>query len=335
MNMDKKKILNKQKPVNKQKFVTKQETASKQKPASKKETASKQKSVNKKETVNKKKPVGKQKSTSKQETVSKKKTVNKQKLVNKKETTNKQKPASKQKPVSKKETVSNQELVNKKEIASKQETVNKHKTGGEPISTISVSKGLYHREVRQKLKKKWGYKSDMQVPKITKIVLSISTGQAVKNPKILNAVQKDLSLIAGQKAVITKAKKSISNFKLREGMPLGVVVTLRREKMWSFFDRLVHFALPKARDFKGMSPKSFDGKGNYNMGLKEHIVFPEINYDKVESIRGMNITINTSTEKDEEARDLLHFMAFPFRGIQQQQGNLTGEIQQENKPGIK
>ena len=142
--------------------------------------------------------------------------------------------------------------------------------------------------------------------------------QAVKNPKILNTVQEDLSLIAGQRAVITKAKKAISNFKLREGMPLGVMVTLRREKMWSFFDRLVHFALPKVRDFKGVSPKSFDGRGNYNMGLKEHIVFPEINYDKVESIRGMNITINTSTNKDEEAKDLLSLMAFPFRGSKEE-----------------
>ena len=179
---------------------------------------------------------------------------------------------------------------------------------------MSVSKNLYYKTTRSQLQKKWGYKSQMQTAKLKKIVLSMCVSQAVKNPKILKTVQEDLSLIAGQKAVITKAKKAISNFKLREGMPIGAMVTLRRDKMWSFFDRLVHFALPKVRDFKGLSPKGFDGRGNYNMGLKEHIVFPEINYDKVESIRGMNITIETSAEKDEEARDLLSSMAFPFRG---------------------
>ena len=181
-----------------------------------------------------------------------------------------------------------------------------------------VSKNLYKKEVRERLQKKWNYKSPMQIPKITKIVLSMCVSQAVRNPKILNVVQEDLSLIAGQRGVITKAKKAISNFKLREGMPIGATVTLRRDKMWSFFDRLVHFALPKVRDFKGLSPKGFDGWGNYNMGLKEHIVFPEINYDKVESIRGMNISINTSAKKDEEAKDLLSFMAFPFRGIKEE-----------------
>ena len=180
---------------------------------------------------------------------------------------------------------------------------------------MSVSKELYKQKVRARLQKKRAYKSAMQIPKMTKITLSICVGEAVKNPKILNTVQGDLSLIAGQKAVITKAKKAISNFKLRQGQPLGAMVTLRRENMWSFFDRLTHFALPQVRDFKGLPPKSFDGKGNYNMGLKEHIVFPEINYDKVESIRGMNITINTSAKTDDEARDLLFFMAFPFRGL--------------------
>lgn len=182
---------------------------------------------------------------------------------------------------------------------------------------MSVSKNLYETKVKKQLKEKWNYTSSMQIPKINKIVLSMCVSQAVKNPKILNTAQEDLSLIAGQKAVITKAKKAISNFKLREGMPIGATVTLRREKMWSFFDRLVHFALPKVRDFKGLSPKSFDGRGNYNMGLKEHIVFPEINYDKVESIRGMNITINTSANTDESAKDLLSFLAFPFRGTKE------------------
>ena len=133
---------------------------------------------------------------------------------------------------------------------------------------MSISKELYNKTARGQMQKKWNYKSNMQTPKITKIVLSMCVSQAVKNPKILNTVQKDLSLIAGQKAVITKAKKAISNFKLREGMPIGVTVTLRREKMWSFFDRLVHFALPKVRDFKGLSSKSFDGRGELQYGFK-------------------------------------------------------------------
>ncbi|MBC6415479.1 MAG: 50S ribosomal protein L5 [Bdellovibrionales bacterium] len=182
---------------------------------------------------------------------------------------------------------------------------------------MSVSKKLYKEKVCSRFKQKGIYKNSMQIPKIEKIVLSMCVSQAVKNPKILKSVQEDLSLIAGQRAVITKAKKAISNFKLREGMPLGVRVTLRRELMWSFLDRLIHFALPKVRDFKGLSPKAFDGKGNYNMGLKEHIVFSEINYDKVESIRGMNITIKTSAKKDEEARDMLSAMNFPFRGLRE------------------
>ena len=184
---------------------------------------------------------------------------------------------------------------------------------------MSISRNLYETKTRAQLKQKWNYKSPMQIPKITKIVLSMCVSQAIKNPKILNTVQEDLSLIAGQRAVITKAKKAIANFKLREGMPIGAMVTLRREKMWSFFDRLVHFSLPKVRDFKGLSVKSFDGHGNYNMGLKEHIVFPEINYDKVESIRGMNISISTSAQKDEEAKDLLFLLAFPFRNVKEEQ----------------
>ena len=184
---------------------------------------------------------------------------------------------------------------------------------------MSLSRSLYQEKACISLKEKWNYKSSMQIPKIEKIVLSMCVSQAVKNPKVLNSVQEDLSLIAGQRAVITKAKKAISNFKLREGMPLGAMVTLRGSQMWSFFDRLVHFALPKVRDFKGLSPKSFDGKGNYNMGLKEHIVFSEINYDKVESIRGMNITIQTSANKDEEAKDLLVALKFPFRNLKESQ----------------
>lgn len=178
---------------------------------------------------------------------------------------------------------------------------------------MSVSQSLYQSKVKNQLFKEQGYKSAMQIPKVNKIVLNICVSQAVKNPKILNSVQDDLSAIAGQRAVITRAKKAIANFKLRKGIPLGACVTLRREKMWSFFDRLVHFVLPRVRDFKGLSPKGFDGRGNYSMGLKEHIVFPEINYDKVESIRGMNITINTSAKTDKEAKELLSQLGFPFR----------------------
>lgn len=178
---------------------------------------------------------------------------------------------------------------------------------------MSILKELYSKEVVSKLKKEVGYKNAMQVPKFQKVVLNMCVKEAIKNPKILNSVQEDLTLIAGQKAVVTKAKKAIANFKLREGMPLGCSVTLRREKMWSFLVRLIHFALPQVRDFKGLSPKAFDGRGNYNMGLKEQIIFPEINYDKVDAIRGMNITINTTAETDKEARALMTYMGFPFR----------------------
>ena len=137
--------------------------------------------------------------------------------------------------------------------------------------------------------------------------------QAVKSPKILNNVSQDLSLIAGQKAVITKARKAISNFKIKEGMPLGSCVTLRREKMWTFLERLIHFSLPQVRDFRGLSPKSFDGNGNYSMGIKEQIIFPEVDYDKVDAIRGMNITICTTSETDEQAKGLLESLGMPFR----------------------
>ena len=178
---------------------------------------------------------------------------------------------------------------------------------------MSVLRDLYQSAARKKLKEKRGYKNIMEIPKIEKVTLSMCVSQAVKDPKILKSVQEDLDLISGQKSLITKAKKAIANFKLREGMALGAVVTLRRGGMWSFLDRLVHFALPQVRDFKGLSPKSFDGRGNYNMGLKEQIVFPEINYDKVSAIRGMNITVNTSAKTDEEARELLSCLAFPFR----------------------
>ena len=172
---------------------------------------------------------------------------------------------------------------------------------------------LYREKVISKLQEEMGYKNVMQIPKFQKVVLNMCVSQAVKNAKILNSVREDLTMIAGQKAVITKAKKAIANFKLREGMPLGCSVILRRGRMWSFLSRLIHFALPQVRDFKGLSPKAFDGRGNYNMGLKEQIIFPEINYDKVDAIRGMNITINTSAPTDKEAKALMTYMGFPFR----------------------
>jgi len=178
---------------------------------------------------------------------------------------------------------------------------------------MSVLQDLYQKDVRPRLKKEKGYKNAMEIPQVKKVILSMCVSQAVKDPKILNSVQEDLNLIAGQKSIVTKAKKAIANFKLREGMSLGAAVTLRRENMWSFLDRLVHFALPQVRDFKGLSPRSFDGRGNYNMGLKEQIVFPEINYDKVSAIRGMNISIVTTAKTDGEARDLLKGLGFPFR----------------------
>lgn len=171
----------------------------------------------------------------------------------------------------------------------------------------------YKKEIVPALTKQMGYKSSMQVPRLEKIVISVCTSEAVQNPKIVNGIVTEISAIAGQKAVITKAKKAISNFKLREGLPIGVRVTLRREKMWSFLDRLQTLALPRVRDFRGLPSKGFDGRGNYNMGLKEQIVFPEINYDKIEKVRGMNITICTTAGNDNEGRALLEALGMPFR----------------------
>lgn len=171
----------------------------------------------------------------------------------------------------------------------------------------------FKEEVGPALQKSLGLANPMQVPRLEKIVISQSLSEAVQNAKVLNAAAEQISTIAGQKAVITKARKSISNFKLREGMPLGVMVTLRRDRMWSFFDRLVSVALPRVRDFRGMPSKGFDGRGNYNMGLKEQIIFPEIDYDKVDKVRGMNITICTSGRTDSEGKALLEAFGFPFR----------------------
>lgn len=171
----------------------------------------------------------------------------------------------------------------------------------------------YKKEIAPSLQKQLGKKNVMEVPRLEKIILSVSTSDAVTNAKVLNTVVDEITAITGQKAVITKAKKAISNFKLRAGIPLGVRVTLRREKMWAFLDRLQALALPRVRDFRGLPPKGFDGRGNYNMGLKEQIVFPEINYDRVEKVRGMNITICTTAENDVDGKALLEALGMPFR----------------------
>jgi large subunit ribosomal protein L5 len=159
---------------------------------------------------------------------------------------------------------------------------------------------------------RFGYKNRMEVPKIEKIVLNMGVGEATQDKKKVDTAAAEMELIAGQKPVITKAKKSIAQFKLREGMPIGAKVTLRRERMYEFLDRLVTIALPRVRDFRGLNPKSFDGRGNYAMGLKEQLIFPEISYDKVDQVRGMDIIVTTSAKTDEEARELLRLFNFPF-----------------------
>ena len=171
----------------------------------------------------------------------------------------------------------------------------------------------YTKEIVPSLMKSLGYKSKMQVPRLEKIIISVCSSDVVQNPKLVNGIVDEITSIAGQKAVVTKAKKAISNFKLREGIPLGVRVTLRRDRMWSFLDRLQTLALPRVRDFRGLPGKGFDGRGNYNMGLKEQIVFPEINYDKVEKVRGMNITICTTAINDNDGKALLEALGMPFR----------------------
>ncbi|MEZ0393024.1 MAG: 50S ribosomal protein L5 [Pseudobdellovibrionaceae bacterium] len=171
----------------------------------------------------------------------------------------------------------------------------------------------YQKEIIPALQKQLGLENVMEVPRLEKIVISVSTSEAVQNPKVLNEVVDQITTIAGQKAVITKAKKAISNFKIREGLAIGVRVTLRRDRMWAFLDRLNTLALPRVRDFRGLPSKGFDGRGNYNMGLKEQIVFPEINYDRVEKVRGMNITLCTSAKNDAHGRALLDALGMPFR----------------------
>jgi len=174
-------------------------------------------------------------------------------------------------------------------------------------------KEIYTKEVVPKLLNDFTYKSSMQVPRIEKVVVNMGLGEAIQNVKILDSATAELNAITGQKSVITKAKKSIATFKLREGMPIGCMVTLRRDHMYEFLDRLMNVSLARVRDFKGVSGKAFDGKGNYTLGIKEQLIFPEINYDNVDKIKGMNITIVTSAKTDEEGKALLKYLGMPFR----------------------
>lgn len=171
----------------------------------------------------------------------------------------------------------------------------------------------YVNEISPKLKETFQYTNVMQIPKLEKIVLNMGLGEAIKNGKLLDSASSELSLISGQKPVITRAKKSIAAFKLREGMPIGCTVTLRREKMWDFLNRLINISLPRVRDFRGISGKAFDGNGNYTLGIKEQIIFPEIEYDKIDTVKGLNVTVVTSAKNDEEGKELLKLLGMPFR----------------------
>jgi large subunit ribosomal protein L5 len=174
-------------------------------------------------------------------------------------------------------------------------------------------KEVYQEKAAPALMKRFGYKNRMQVPKLEKIVINMGLGEAIQNIKILDSAVQELSQITGQKPVVTKAKKSIAQFKLRTGMPIGCMVTLRKERMYEFFNRLVNVALPRVRDFKGLSGKSFDGRGNYALGIREQLIFPEIHYDKIEKVKGMNIVITTTAKTDEEGKELLRLLGMPFR----------------------
>jgi large subunit ribosomal protein L5 len=172
--------------------------------------------------------------------------------------------------------------------------------------------GIYNDTIVKAMTDKFGYKNALEVPRIEKIVLNMGVGEATQDKKKVEQAASEMELIAGQKPVITKAKKSIAQFKLREGMPIGVKVTLRRERMYEFLDRFITIALPRVRDFRGLNPKSFDGRGNYAMGLKEQLVFPEINYDRIDQVRGMDVIVTTTANTDDEARELLRLFGFPF-----------------------
>jgi large subunit ribosomal protein L5 len=174
-------------------------------------------------------------------------------------------------------------------------------------------KETYKNEIVDAMTKKFGYKNVMQVPKLDKIVINMGVGEAKDNSKVLESAVKDLEIIAGQKVILTKAKKSVANFKLREGMPIGCKVTLRGEKMYDFADRLINLALPRVRDFRGVNPNAFDGRGNYALGIKEQLIFPEIEYDKIDKVRGMDVIFVTTAKTDEEARELLTQFGMPFK----------------------
>ncbi len=178
---------------------------------------------------------------------------------------------------------------------------------------MSRLREMYNNEIVDAMVKKFGYKNVMEVPKLDKIVINMGVGEAKENAKVLESAAKDLETITGQKAVLTKAKNSIANFKIREGMPIGCKVTLRGEKMYEFLDRLVNLALPRVRDFRGVNPNSFDGRGNYALGIKEQLIFPEIEYDKIDKVRGMDVIIVTTAKTDEEARELLRLFNMPFQ----------------------
>lgn len=177
---------------------------------------------------------------------------------------------------------------------------------------MSRLKETYNNEIVNAMMKKFGYKNVMQVPKLNKIVINMGVGEAKDNAKVLESAVKDLETITGQKAVLTRAKKSVANFKIREGLAIGCKVTLRGEKMYEFMDRLVNLALPRVRDFRGINPNSFDGRGNYALGIKEQLIFPEIEYDKVDKVRGMDVIVVTTAKTDEEARELLRLFNMPF-----------------------
>jgi len=181
------------------------------------------------------------------------------------------------------------------------------------MANITRLKEIYLRDVVPEMKKKFGYKNSMEIPRLEKVTLNMGLGEAVQNVKILDSAAEELSIVAGQKAVITKARRSIAAFKLREGMPIGVMVTLRRNRMYEFLDKLMNVALPRVRDFRGVSGKAFDGRGNYSLGIREQIIFPEINFDKIDKIKGLNIAIVTTAKTDEEGKELLRLLGMPFR----------------------
>jgi len=178
---------------------------------------------------------------------------------------------------------------------------------------MSRLKERYNREITAKLMKEFGYTNPMQVPRLEKLLINMGLGEAIQNIKVLDSAMEEIKAITGQKPVATKARRSIANFKLRKGMPIGCMVTLRNERMYEFFDRLVNIALPRVRDFKGVSGKSFDGRGNYSLGIREQIIFPEIDYDKIDKIKGLNIIIVTTAKTDEEGKALLRLLGMPFK----------------------